>query len=92
MKKELLETGLNGLLNMQEPTPAPKKETTVRAKEQKQNCKPFSYSIPVELAEKISYIAYYDRRKVSAVVVEAFEDYVEKWNGLPHIAEKAKKL
>lgn len=37
------------------------------------------YSIPPETAEKIRQIAAWDRKKINAVVTEAFEQYAAKW-------------
>ena len=89
-KNNLISGGLNGLLKpapastpeaVQEPTGEPKT---------KGNYKTVCYSIPPELAEKMRYIAYWDRKKLNAVVVEAFSQYVESWK--PSTGEKPKKL
>lgn len=37
------------------------------------------YSIPPETADKIKQIAAWDRKKINAVVTEAFEQYAAKW-------------
>ena len=91
MKKTVNER-LNGLLN---PTPAkvsPKakaQDNTQEPEKVKGNYKTVCYSIAPDVADKIKYIAYYDRRKVNAVVTEAFEEYIAKW--VP-AQEKPKKL
>lgn len=43
------------------------------------NYKTVCYSIPPETAEKIRKIAAWDRKKINAVVTEAFEQYAAKW-------------
>ena len=91
MKKQVNE-GLEGLLN---PTPAKvstkaKAQGTTEAPEKvKGDYKTVCYSIPPAVADKIKYIAYYDRRKLNAVVTEAFEAYIANWKPAQ---EKPKKL
>lgn len=78
-KKELLADGLGGLLNPDGQTPA-------KAPKLKTVC----YYITPELDEKIRYIAYYDRKKITEVVTEAFNAYIEKWKPAPN--PKPRKL
>ena len=49
------------------------------------------YSLPSEVIDGIKYIAYFDRRKLNAVVTEAFAQYIERWNNAEHKIEKPKK-
>jgi hypothetical protein len=86
MASRKVETGLSGLLN---PTPAiPRKAATaVPTQEQPQapekskgNYKTVCYSIPPAVAENIKRVAWYERKKINAVVTDAFEKYVEQWN------------
>lgn len=71
-KQNLIAAGLNGLLSAAlEPEAAPQE----RPKHYKSVC----YSIDTEIAGKISYIAWYDRRKLKATVEDAFTAYIEKW-------------
>lgn len=53
------------------------------------NYKSVCYSIPPAVAEKIKYIAYWDRRKINAVVAEALERYAAAWKPA---GEKIKKF
>lgn len=80
MKKAQIAGGLNGLLA---PATAvdPKTPTTTNTPERvRGNYKPVCYSIPPEVADKIRDIAYWDRKKINAVVVEAFTEYAAKWD------------
>lgn len=76
MKKNIT-TGYSDLLN---PTPA---ETPAAAQEPakkaKGNYKTVCYSIDADIAEKMRYIAHYDRKKINVVVVEAFAAYIANW-------------
>lgn len=83
MKKTVIADGLNGILNL---TPDQEQKPKKEKKEYISVC----YSINPELAEKIRYIAYYDRKKINAVVNEAFEQYINSWTPAPQ--EKPKKL
>jgi len=90
-KIDTISAGLNGLL----AKPAATKLPTEPAEQEqptrtKGNYKTVCYSIPPELAEKIRYIAYWDRKKLNAVVVEAFEQYAAKWK--PTTGEEPKAL
>lgn len=84
MKKNI-DTNLGTLLN---PTPtkaqAPAQETEQEPTTEKVrgNYKTVSYSIPPETADKIRQIANWDRRKLNAVVTEAFEQYIANWKPL----------
>ncbi len=77
MKKNIT-TGFDNLLN---PNPtkaqAPVQETPTE--KEKGNYKTVCYSIPPETADKIRQIANWDRRKINAVVTEAFEQYAANW-------------
>lgn len=86
MKKNITK-GFDNLLNptpAQEPTPA-QGTTTEKAKG---NYKTVCYSIPPETADKIRQIAVWDRKKINAVVTEAFEQYAAKWK--PTVEEPPK--
>ncbi len=82
-KTNTIAAGLEGLLS----TPAqPQGETHTAAPQVPEqapkkagNYTTVCYSIPPEIAEKIRYIAYWDRKKINAVVVEAFTQYAENW-------------
>ena len=78
MKKNI-GTDLNNLFSTN-PTKsqAPEQDTTATEKV-KGNYKTVSYSIPPATAEKIRAIASWDRRKLNAVVTEAFEQYAANW-------------
>ena len=52
---------------------------TAAEDKQPRDYKTFCYSLPREVGEKIAYIAYWDRRKINAVVIEAFEKYAAEW-------------
>ena len=61
MKKNVIESGLNGLLNPQTPaqeTPQEPKETG--------NYKIVCYNLRTDIVEKLDYIAYWDRKKKNA--------------------------
>lgn len=77
-KNDIIAGGLNGLLNPTPTTAEQAKPEQVAEKEPKPY-KTVCYSIPVEVAEKVRYIAYYDRKKLNAVVVEAFQRYFKEW-------------
>lgn len=64
----------------QEPAQEPAPTTTGR---QKKNNTVVCYSIDADTAEKIRQIAEWDRRKLNAVVMEAFEQYIAKWVPTP---------
>ena len=86
MKKNI-DTKLGNLLN---PTPAqaqaPIQDTATD--KAKGNYKTVCYSIPPETADKIRKIATWDRKKINAVVTEAFEQYAAKWK--PSVEEPPK--
>lgn len=65
---------------------APVQEQTTE--KEKGNYKTVCYSIPPETADKIRQIAAWDRRKINAVVTEAFEQYAAKWK--PSVGEPPK--
>lgn len=75
MKKTQIAAGLNGLL-----TPAP--ETTKQATPQGATgagTRPVCYNLNAVLIEKVRYIAFMEHRKNNAVVSEALEKFVTKW-------------
>ena len=90
MAKKPISGGMVGLFNaatapVQEPTPnAPTTEAD------RTNKTVLSFSVDETLAEKIRYIAYYDRRKLSAVIADALAQYVGNWKPAPQ--EKPRKL
>ena len=86
-KKSALTAGLDGLINPQAAKVATPEEKPQRVKKA---YKTVCYSINPELDEKIKYIAYYDRKKVNAVVSEALAAYIEQWTPAP--TEKPRKL
>lgn len=69
----------------QAPAATPQEPTKQRG-----NYKTVCYSIPTDVADKIRYIAYWDRKKLNAVVVEAFRAYCENWK--PSTDEQPKTL
>ena len=88
MKKNIT-TGFDNLLNPNTNTgkaQAPEQEPA--AAKEKGNYKTVCYSIPPETAEKIRQIAAWDRKKINAVVVEAFEQYAAQWK--PVVAKPPK--
>lgn len=90
-KNAIIAAGLNGLLGpAPASTPEVRQEQPEQATKTKGNYKTVCYSIPPELADKIRYIAYWDRKKLNAVVVEAFTQYADNWK--PATGEKPKKL
>ena len=86
MAKKQISAGLSGLLNPQ--TPAQGQPTTET--EEHGNKTVLSFSIYQDTAEKIRYIAYYDRKKLSAVIAEALAAYIADWTPAPQ--EKPRKL
>ena len=85
--KKSIDAKLGNLLNptpAQEPTPVQAPAT----EKEKGNYKTVCYSIPPETAEKIRKIAAWDRKKINAVVTEAFEQYAAKWK--PTVEEPPK--
>lgn len=86
MKKNIT-TGFDNLLNPNTgKAPAPEQAPTTE--KVKGNYKTVCYSIPPETAEKIRKIADWDRRKINAVVTEAFEQYAAQWK--PIVAKPPK--
>ena len=77
-KSTIIAAGLNGLLAGPTSTPEAEQDTE-QAGKAKGNYKTVCYSIPPELAERIRFIAYWDRKKINAVVVEAFQQYADNW-------------
>ena len=88
-KNNIIAGGLNGLLNPNASEPQPVQAQEPETAETKTANTTVCYSIPVDVAEKIRYIAYYDRKKLGAVVAEALAAYIEAWKPA---TEKPKKL
>ena len=86
MAKKQIAAGLSGLLN----TPAPAQEPQATTTEDTGRKIVLSFSVDETTAENIRYIAYYDRRKLSAVIAEALTEYISKWTPAPQ--EKPRKL
>lgn len=86
MKKNIT-TGFDNLLNPN-PTKAQEPVQDAEPVKEKGNYKTVCYSIPPETAEKIRQIAAWDRRKINAVVTEAFEQYAAQWK--PVVAKPPK--
>lgn len=82
MKKNIVE-GFDSLLK-----PTNKEQEPTTDNHGKGNYKTVCYSIPPETAEKIRKIADWDRKKINAVVTEAFEQYAARWK--PTVAEPPK--
>ena len=84
MKKNI-DTKLGNLINPTPTTPTPTKEQDTvqepapKVGRQKKNNTVVCYSIDADTADKIRRIAEWDRRKLNAVVMEAFEQYIAKW-------------
>ena len=74
MKKNIIK-GYDSLLN---PTPIAAQEQAP-VERVKGNYKTVCYSINPDVAEKMRYIARYDRKKLNEVVTEAFAAYIEQW-------------
>ena len=85
-KNEIITGGLNGLLA---PTVEPTNTDPVKDEPKKKADAVVCYRVPSEVAEKIKYIAYFDRKKIHAVVTEALTAYVEAWKPAN---EKPRKL
>lgn len=76
MKKNIL-AGYDNLLN---PTPtAPAAQEQAPTEKVRGNYKTVCYSINPDVAEKMRYIARYDRKKLNEVVTEAFAAYIAAW-------------
>jgi hypothetical protein len=85
MKKKIT-ASYDSLIN---PTPAQGQVVPQEQEEKvKGNYKTVCYSIPPATADKIRQIAAWDRRKINAVVAEAFEQYAANWK--PSVAEPPK--
>lgn len=79
-KNTVIAAGLNGLLSPATSSAnTPPEAQQGQADKQRGNYITVCYSIPPEIAEKIRYIAYWDRKKINAVVVEAFAQYAANW-------------
>lgn len=87
MAKKDYAAGLDGLLKA---PAAPAQDPTTDATEEHGRKTVISFSIDETTAEKIRYIAYYDRRKLSAVIAEALAQYIDRWAPAPQ--EKPRKL
>ena len=89
MAKKQIAAGLNGLLNATPSNPHTQAPTAEAAEEHGRKTV-LSFSVDETTAENIRYIAYYDRRKLSAVIAEALAQYIERWTPAPQ--EKPRKL
>ena len=96
-KNDLLTGGLDALLSaapIATPQEQPAAPVAATAEEPgakvRGNYKTVCYSIPPDIADKMRYIARYDRKKLNAVVVEAFAAYINGWE--PATDEKPVKL
>ena len=86
MAKKQISAGLSGLLN----TAAPAQGKPQTDAEERGHKIVLSFSVDEKTAEDIRYIAYYDRRKLSAVIAEALAQYIANWRPAPQ--EKPRKL
>ena len=82
MAKKQIAAGLNGLL-----APTPQEQDNAPVKGDK---KVVSFSVSTDTDEKLRYVAYYDRKTISAVINEALAAYFESWTPAPQ--EKPRKL
>lgn len=94
MDKKKIAGGLNGLI---QSGTAPTQEQPVKVEAPQEQAakvptKAVCYGLPVDVIEGVRYIAYYDRRKLNAVVAEALAEYIDRWNNTEHKAEKAKRI
>lgn len=89
-KNAVIAAGLNGLLKQPEATPTPDTVTDAQGEKTKGNYKTVCYNIPPAIADYMRYIATYDRKKINAVVSEAFAEYIRNWKPAPQ--EKPKKF
>jgi len=85
-KNDIITGGLDGLLK---PTDGTTNTNTVQDEPKKKADAVVCYRVPSEVAEKIKYIAYFDRKKMHTVVTEALTAYIEAWKPAN---EKPKKL
>lgn len=90
MKKVDITAGLDALLTQPTGKDQAPAATPQEPAKQRGNYKTVCYSIPTDIADKIRYIAYWDRKKLNAVVVEAFAAYCENWK--PSTDAKPKQL
>lgn len=88
-KNEILAAGLNGLLNAPAPVKQAAPERPEPLTESGGKSKTVCYYLDADLIEKIKYIAYWDRRKLNAVVSDALREYADKWKPA---AEPLKKI
>lgn len=88
MAKKQIAAGLSGLMNTATPQEQAAPDTTATESNGRKTV--LSFSVDEQLAENIRYIAYYDRRKISAVIAEALERYVKEWT--PATQEKPRKF
>ncbi len=72
---ETISAGLEGLLSTNQTAAAVEQA----AQEPKPKYKTVCYSISPDLADRIKEIAFWDRKKVNAVVTEAFRAYCDTW-------------
>lgn len=86
-KNAIIAAGLNGLLGQPEPAPTAQAEPA-QGEKTKGNYKTVCYSIPPAIADYMRYIANYDRKKINAVVAEAFTAYITNWTPAPAVKPK----
>lgn len=90
MAKKEIAAGLSGLLN---PTPVQgtsNSNAPSTTEEHTGRKVVLSFSIDETTAEKVKYIAYYDRKTQSGVIAEALAAYIAEWKPAPQ--EKPRKL
>ena len=88
MSKKQIAAGINGLLNT---APTTTQEPEANTHEERRPNRTVCYSLQSQVIDGMKYIAYFDRRKLNAVVTEAFAQYIERWNNAEHKIEKPKK-
>ena len=86
MRKNI-NTTYGSLLNPT-PTKAQANEQEPATEKVKGDYKTVCYSIPPATADKIRKIAAWDRKRINAVVTEAFEQYAANWK--PAVAKPPK--
>ena len=75
MNNKKVAAGLNGLLA---PSPA-QMNGQADAMQANRTYKATCFSLPTDVTEEMRFIAWFDRRKLNAVITEAFEQYAERW-------------
>lgn len=89
-REAALRGGISGLFETPAPTrKARQEEERTAESEGRKNYKAVCYTLPQDLIQDIRYIAYYDRKKINEVIIEALEDYKSHWKAT---TEKAREL